>query len=156
MEWVLCVILILLWVFFHVIRFLSPSLTLFQYFIHPLSNPFHTVISLYVSVAAPLPLTCPLSLAPPLRPCVGISKWHTCSQVYMWYIPMCQKCVWMSEGSSAAFKGPADYIHPAAIARWWLGERWRVTDLRHSVNTVNTHTDTIPHCGAFLASHSLR
>lgn len=44
----------------------------------------------------------------------------------------------------SVFKGPAEYIPPAAVCSWWwLGEQWGVTGLHHS---VDTYSDTIPHC----------
>lgn len=119
----------------------SPSVT-FSLFLPPFQKSILNC-RLFVCFCLPVNSICHVCLLPTCLLCV-LKCIRDVSQ-------SARKYVWMSEASGTAFKAPAESF-PCSYPRWWLGEQWRVTGLHHS---VHTHTDTIPHCRAFLTSCTL-
>lgn len=92
----------------------------------------------------------------PVGLCLGMSKWHMFNTVYdvSQRVKVCV-CVCECQKPAVQFWKTWKNAFPlAAISRWWLVVQWRVTGLHHSVNKMNTHTDTIPNCEAFSTSHT--
>lgn len=140
-------------VFLHV--FLSRAPLFFIYIL--LTLPLLLFFFFFLFFSAFIFVTCECgALRLPVGLCLSMSKWHMFNTLYdvSQRVKVCV-CVCECQKPAVQFcKTWKNWFPLAAISRWWLVVQWRVTGFHHSVNKMNTPTDTIPNCEAFSTSHT--
>lgn len=134
MKWVLCVILIPLSIFPFNLFSVSPPV-LFICLLFPfsisftLSNPFHIVTSLHVSVSVSSAFNslCHLCVC---SSCESVVRWIRVTHMFsslMWCIAKCQKCVWMSEATVQRLKSQQNTftLQWSVDVDWKSSEEWQ-------------------------------